>query len=241
MTDRNLFVKLNQQYLGTVQGDDRHQLLVNTYNQLKPLPRGIKATTAMAWCAIQQSALALMANLTDIIVCEMGTWEMYQAARNAGIWRPKTYTPKPGDIIFYDWDKNGAPNHVGCVETVGDGFVTAIEGNNTDGDKHVCSRRTSSLNDDRIFGFMAPNYSDQEAVAPIVKPDGATDFSKSVQGNYSVTTGLYLRKGPGVLYRAICAMPKNSTVLADGYFNGAWYHVRFGQLEGFCSSKYLKR
>lgn len=241
MTDRELFVKLNQQYLGTVQGDQRHALLVDTYNHLNPLPRGIKATATMAWCAIQQSALALMANLTDRTVCEMGVWELYQAAKNKGLWRQKTYSPKPGDLILYDWDKNGAPNHVGCVETVGDGFVTAIEGNNTDGDKHVCSRRTTALTDARIFGFIAPDYSDAEPIQPTVKPDGATAYDKNLIGAYTVTTGLYLRKGPGVLHRYITAMAKNAKVTADGYTAGNWWHVKYGNLDGWCSSKYLKR
>ncbi len=47
------------------------------------------------------------------------------------------YTPAPGDIIYFDWDRegegqNGKPDHVGIVEKVENGLVYTVEGNSGD-------------------------------------------------------------------------------------------------------------
>lgn len=43
--------------------------------------------------------------------------------------KPKEYTPKPADIIFFDWNNNGVIDHVGFVEKVVNNTVYTVEGN----------------------------------------------------------------------------------------------------------------
>lgn len=48
------------------------------------------------------------------------------------------YIPAPGDIIYFDWDRegegqDGIPDHVGIIEKVEDGRVYTVEGNSSDG------------------------------------------------------------------------------------------------------------
>lgn len=38
-------------------------------------------------------------------------------------------SPEVGDLVFYDWNGDGVSDHVGIVEALQDGGVTAIEGN----------------------------------------------------------------------------------------------------------------
>ena len=40
-----------------------------------------------------------------------------------------TSNPKPGDIIFFDWQKDGISDHVGIIESVENGYIVTIEGN----------------------------------------------------------------------------------------------------------------
>lgn len=43
-------------------------------------------------------------------------------------------TPEVGDVVFYDWQKDGVSDHVGIVETIkADGSIVAIEGNTSVG------------------------------------------------------------------------------------------------------------
>ena len=56
--------------------------------------------------------------------------------RDHGLWQDNSYEPRPGDIIFFDWDdengQDGLSDHTGIVEKVENGRVYAIEGNSGD-------------------------------------------------------------------------------------------------------------
>lgn len=79
--------------------------------------------------------------------------------------------PKPGDIIFYDWqdsgsgDNAGTPDHVGIVEKVSGNTITVIEGNKSD----AVGRRTIKVNGRYIRGYGIPKYekASQTAAAPV--------------------------------------------------------------------------
>lgn len=69
-------------------------------------------------------------------------------------WQKRGYQPKPGDIIFFDWDGDGYGNHVGIVESSDETYVYTIEGNS--GDK--CCRRTYFLHSTVVMGYGIPKY-----------------------------------------------------------------------------------
>jgi len=69
--------------------------------------------------------------------------------KNRGQWQGRGYHPKPGDIIFFDWDGDGLGNHVGIVESSDDTYVYTIEGNS--GDR--CRRRTYFISSSMIMGY----------------------------------------------------------------------------------------
>ena len=82
--------------------------------------------------------------------------------RNRDQWQGRGYHPKPGDIIFFDWDGDGLGNHVGIVESSDDTYVYTIEGNS--GDR--CRRRTYFISSSMIMGYGIPAYPAPEAVEP---------------------------------------------------------------------------
>ena len=69
------------------------------------------------------------------------------------LWQDNSYEPRPGDIIFFDWDnengQDGLPNHVGIVEKVADGRVFTIEGNSGD----TVRQNSYPLYHHEIFGY----------------------------------------------------------------------------------------
>lgn len=73
--------------------------------------------------------------------------DMFKAA---GRW---SVEPQEGDVIFYIVD--GDINHVGIVERVEEGYVTAIEGNSSD----RVSRNRYRLNYPAIVGYGRPRWS----------------------------------------------------------------------------------
>lgn len=56
---------------------------------------------------------------------------------------------QPGMIIFFDWEPDGKPNHVGIVTKVSGGYIYTVEGNKSD----AVAEGTYSANSNKIYGF----------------------------------------------------------------------------------------
>lgn len=69
-------------------------------------------------------------------------------------WRDSGATPIPGDYVFFDWDRDIDPDHVGAVLCEKDGFLYTIEGNS--GGKVAVNRYPK--NDPRIVGYGVLNW-----------------------------------------------------------------------------------
>lgn len=74
-------------------------------------------------------------------------------------WQDGNYEPRPGDIIFFDWDNRGSSgpqdglsDHVGIVERVENGTVHTIEGNSSD----ECCARSYPVGHYEILGYGIP-------------------------------------------------------------------------------------
>lgn len=70
------------------------------------------------------------------------------------LWKPRSATPDVGDLVFFDWDTDGLPDHVGIVECVKDEKVYTVEGNSSD----KCRQRSYSISYSGIFGYGTPDY-----------------------------------------------------------------------------------
>lgn len=81
--------------------------------------------------------------------------------KDRGLWQDKDYEPRPGDIIYFDWDNKGSsgpqdglPDHVGIVEKVENGIVYTVEGNSGDS----CRENRYSIGHYEIYGYGTPAY-----------------------------------------------------------------------------------
>ena len=74
-----------------------------------------------------------------------------------GLWQDNSYEPRPGDIIFFDWDdggQDGQSDHVGIVEKVENGRVYTIEGNSGDSVR----QNSYPIGYYEIYGYGVPAY-----------------------------------------------------------------------------------
>lgn len=159
--DRNVILKQAQKWLGRKESDGSHKVIIDTYNGHKPLARGYKVKYTDAWCATFVSAVAIAVGYTDIIPTECGCEEMIKLFQKMGCWvEDDNYTPKPGDVVFYDWDDNGKgdctghSDHVGYVEMVVGTNEQIIEGNKNDS----VTKRTIQVGGRYIRGYGVPKY-----------------------------------------------------------------------------------
>ena len=81
--------------------------------------------------------------------------------KTRGQWQDGDYEPRPGDLIFFDWNEKGGsgpqddvPDHVGIVERVENGVVYTVEGNSGDS----CRQRSYSVGHYEIWGYGCPIY-----------------------------------------------------------------------------------
>ena len=74
--------------------------------------------------------------------------------KSNGKWQDRTYEPKTGDIIFFDWEGDGTTDHVGIVEKCENGTVYTVEGNSGD----ACKQRQYTVGSSNIYGYGIPAY-----------------------------------------------------------------------------------
>lgn len=77
--------------------------------------------------------------------------------QKSGKWRSpndEVNKPIPGDYVFFNWDRDSDPDHVGAVLCVKDGYLYTIEGNS--GGKVAVNRYPK--NDPRIMGYGVLNW-----------------------------------------------------------------------------------
>lgn len=69
-------------------------------------------------------------------------------------WRDSSATPIPGDYVFFDWDRDSDPDHVGAVLFVDETQLYTIEGNSGGRVAVNCYPK----NDPRIMGYGVLNW-----------------------------------------------------------------------------------
>ena len=103
----------------------------------------------VSWCA-DQAGLIQKEAVPKFSVCTDGVaW--FQAK---GKWQSGGSVPTPGTIIFFDWDHDGASDHVGLVESCDGTTVHTIEGNSGDAVK----QNNYTVNSQSILGYGLVAY-----------------------------------------------------------------------------------
>lgn len=103
----------------------------------------------VSWCA-DQAGLIQKEAVPKFSVCTDGVaW--FQAK---GKWQSGGSVPTPGTIIFFDWDHDGASDHVGIVESCDGTTVHTIEGNSGDAVK----QNNYTVNSQSILGYGLVAY-----------------------------------------------------------------------------------
>lgn len=102
------------------------------------------------WCACFVSWVAYQSGDLDITIPKFAAVvDGVKWYKDNGKWQERNYIPKSGDIIFFDWEQDGTPDHVGIVEKVEDSIIYTIEGNSND----QCRQNTYAIASLVIFGY----------------------------------------------------------------------------------------
>lgn len=135
------------------------------------------------WCAIFISWLANQVGiLNNLIPKECYVPTMVEWFKNKLQFKARGVFPQKGDIIFFDYNANGTPDHVGIVEKLESGVITTIEGNKS----KMVQRCTYNVNNSGIYGFgivLYPeeNNSSNEIIYSTIKKGSKGNLVKIAQ------------------------------------------------------------
>lgn len=257
MNKGDMFLAVMQSWIGYSEANGLFKQIIDLYNSKKPLPRGYAVKYSDEWCDTTVSAAGIKAGCDDLIGRECGCEEHIKIFKALGIWiEDGTITPQPKDIILYNWDQKTQPNdgradHIGVVESVSNGQITAIEGNKGE----MVARRVLSVGNGYIRGYARPKFTDNVQM-PTFTPTTSTNtggINKTVSYYGTVNTSvLNARKGAGTEYDNLVSYPtlKQGTKVGicdvvkdkDG---DPWYYVLIsgdkGDKYGFVSAAYITK
>jgi LysM repeat protein len=88
---------------------------------------------------------------------------MIEIFKKLGRWNgDKTMMPEIGDVIYYDWQNDGTPSHVGYVAKISGQELTVIEGNKStvieEEESTWVGERIIAIGHKDIFGYGKPDY-----------------------------------------------------------------------------------
>lgn len=239
-------IKTMAGWVGLDRATGTHKVIIDTYNAYTPRARGYKVTYQDEYCDTTVSAAFIKNNAVALIGgTECGVEEHIKLFQKAGIWiEDGTITPKPGDIITYNWDKASQPNdgyadHIGVVEKVTGSVISVIEGNMSG----KVGRRNISVGWGYIRGYARPKYAEAE---PTPAPSDEIDREVKWTGTVRNCGALNVRKWAGTenpLCQTFGPIKQgeevgvcNSVKAMDG---STWYFINYKGKYGFSSAKYI--
>lgn len=144
-------INLARFYLNT--GQDGKNDIMFYYNEycypLVPRGRRYKIQPHDDWCAAFVSVIAHKAGIKSGFPFEVSTYYQKAMLQNSGHWFTEPSKVLENDLVFFDWNGSGTPQHVGIAVSAWGGMLETIEGNK--GDK--VAFRKIPLSSPLILGF----------------------------------------------------------------------------------------
>lgn len=117
-----------RRFVGVKEGSKEHHAIIDSYNRIRPLPRGYKVKYTDAWCATFVSFVMKECGAINPPY-ECGVADMYAKALHN---HQAVTEPRKNDFVVYDWGHNGSLDHIGIIESISGSTMTVIEGNKND-------------------------------------------------------------------------------------------------------------
>lgn len=178
---RNKLRTVAESFIGRREEDGSHRAIIDSYNRIRPLPRGYALSYSDPWCAAFVSAVGAEAGASAAVFPECSCPAMLQKYISAGRRAAKGSAVQVGDIVMYGEKE---PSHVGIISAVSGNTLQTVEGNLGDS----VAARSIPKNDARILCFCLPDY------ASLVS-GGVQSVMSSGNSRFSLRPLRYLQQG----------------------------------------------
>ena len=217
------------------------------------------------WCAYAVSAIMQDCGFVGRYIKEVegGAGDIPRYSDGVyGKWFKKSVNmpPERGDLFFLRYNDYPSKDkyfcdHVGIVESFDGTTITTLEGN-VDGNNaawaktSIFKRKYRAFNDWTVYAFYRPNWqTETKTTTTSAKKDiEIYQLNSSKQVNYSVkvtsSNGVNIRQGAGIGYKALGAVPYNTTVKVTRYTSGGkykWGLVTYNSVTGWIALNYTKK
>lgn len=188
-------VKQAKTWEGYNEKSGSHKTIIDVFNNYagRTCP---PMTYSAAWCATFVSAVAIKTETTYAI--PVHSYCPTQMALFENKTYKKSYVPKGGDVVYYDWNANRVPDHVGLITSGTSTSITAIEGNKDD----KVAYRTYKPGYSLLLSYGLPKYKNGLSIR--YYPPGTTMKSAGTIDN--PVSGKDIRKAEAQMGTAITDM-----------------------------------
>lgn len=139
----NKLISTPVKYVGVSEpnGDDD---IIRSYNQLAKT----SFSYSTSWCQMFAVMMQVYAGMSPYVTASCTTARNYYKTK--GLWMN---SPKPGYLIYFDWDKSGDCDHVGIVVSVDGNRIGVIEGNSSTKTYDAVCYKEYTIGYNKIAGY----------------------------------------------------------------------------------------
>lgn len=181
----------------------------------------------ISWCARQAGISERSINNSSMATCDGNTSSTDSYAFHIAKKTKDTYTPQPGDLIFFKSSGTSSGQHVGIVEYVSGGYIHTIEGNASN---QVIRRSYLPSNSNIVY------YGVMNGDGSVTPPSYSTTWDI---GTYTITaSSLNIRQAPTTGASVVGSYPNGTIVTIYEYLtDGSWGRTD----DGWISMNYVSR
>lgn len=186
MSTVDCIIDAAKSYLGTVEGSDAHREIIDLYNKGRRSEAYVM-TMNDPWCAAFVVAMFTKCGAERLIPGYASCQQMVNTFKQWNRWHDRgAYSPKVGDIIFYNWDADSISDHTGIIVKSRFNELSIIEGNKSD----IVGYRNIDKNNASIMGYGSPDYDTE--IQPPTNPAPISPYSELSSSDKSVVRGFPL-------------------------------------------------
>ncbi|MBQ8227442.1 MAG: CHAP domain-containing protein [Clostridia bacterium] len=152
-----------------------------------------------AWCAFFVVWCANQANISTSVIPRIGNCAslVNWFSQRGQYFKKSGFTPKAGDLIFFNWSGGSTAKHIGIVTGVSGNNVYVVEGNTGSSQGYRAEAKTRKKNASYILGYARPAYNDGSTyvgsysfAAYAASKYGSGSYSSGSSGSGSSTSQL---------------------------------------------------
>lgn len=184
----------------------------------------------VAWCAYFVAWCSNQAGISTSVIPRIGNCAnmVRWYTQRSKYYSSKNFTPRTGDLIFYNWSGGATAKHIGIVTGVSSQYVYTIEGNTGAGNGYRAEAKARKRYASYIIGYARPAYNDASSYVGSYSfaSYAASKYKTYSKGGTAVSAGAYTKSSQlAVVTGTATDITANSAVLIGRIDNSSSHSV----------------